>query len=51
LHEVVDVHRSQESIWPELLMEARIKQHGPDQVVKALDHPLSMTILLVDVWC
>jgi hypothetical protein len=47
----MEMHSCQEGVWPELLMEACINQHGPDQVVQALDHPLSMTILLVDVGC
>jgi hypothetical protein len=47
----VEVYCRQKSVWPELLVQSRIDQHGSDKVVQALNHPLSMAILLVDVGC
>jgi hypothetical protein len=49
LQAVVDVHCSPDRVRPELQMQTTVNQHGSSKVVNALDHPLRMTTLLVNI--
>jgi hypothetical protein len=49
LQTIVNVDCCQHCIRPELKVQATVHQHGSDKMVNALNHPLCMASLLMDV--